>query len=281
MGVIEPKRTSALPQPSSSNSLGDNSTSFAHFWSRLNGYQQRWAAHLLFRKPLVINTKRPLVSFTFDDFPRSALFVGGEILNRLGLAGTYYASFGLMGRDAPTGKIFLAGDVKKLLDQNHELGCHTFAHCHSWETGSSEFEASVVENGAALSRLVPGSKFESLSYPISPPKPLTKVKVARHFQCCRGGGQTINAGAADLNHLSAYFLERAPNIETVKELIDRNRRDCGWLIFATHDIADDHTPYGCKPEFFEDVVRYAVQSGARILPVVKALDVLRAPELQL
>jgi peptidoglycan/xylan/chitin deacetylase (PgdA/CDA1 family) len=33
----------------------------------------------------------PVISFTFDDFPRSALVKAGAILRERGLAGTYYA----------------------------------------------------------------------------------------------------------------------------------------------------------------------------------------------
>jgi len=248
------------------------------FRLRLKGYYQRKSARLLFRKPFLIRLQQPLISFTFDDFPRSALLVGGSILNNVGLAATYYASLGLIGKEAPSGQIFVADDLATLFDQGHELGCHTFAHCDSWETDTETFENSIIENRAALNRLVPGAEFKTFSYPISLPRPRTKAKVASHFLGCRAGGQTFNVGKVDLNQLSAYFLEQSRNdIQSVKNLIDRNRQDGGWLIFATHDISDHPTPFGCTPEFFEQVVRYAMGSGARILPVIRALEVLDAP----
>ncbi|MGZ6012840.1 MAG: hypothetical protein ACXWK0_13450, partial [Caulobacteraceae bacterium] len=40
----------------------------------------------------------PVVSFTFDDFPRSALTEGGGVLRERGWAGTYYAAGGFCGR---------------------------------------------------------------------------------------------------------------------------------------------------------------------------------------
>jgi hypothetical protein len=79
-------------------------------------------------------------------------------------------------------------------------------------------------------------------------------------------------GTADLHQLAAYFLEKS-DIQTVKKLIDLNRERCGWLVFATHDVADAHGPYGCTPTFFREVTKYAVQSGAQILPVGRALEV--------
>jgi len=249
-----------------------------NLWLRAQQYYRRRAAELLFRRPLSISPEQPLISFTFDDFPQSALLAGGAILNRFGLAGTYYVSLGLLGRDAPTGRMFDARDLTSLLEQGHELGCHTFSHCDSWDTGTAAFEQSIIENRDMLTRLIPGMEFESFSYPISLPRPETKRRTAHYFQCCRAGGQVSNVGKADANQLAAYFLEKSRNnIQAIKDLIDHNREVRGWLIFATHDICDNPTAFGCTPQFFEQVVQYAVGSGARVLPVIQALEVLKVP----
>jgi len=227
----------------------------------------------------LINLQRPLISFTFDDFPRSALLAGGAILKRFGLAGTYFASFGLVGKETPSGQIFFPDDLTTLLEQGHELGCHTFAHCDSWATATKTFENSIIQNHAALDRLFPHCEFKTFSYPISLPRPKTKARIANYFLCCRGGGQAFNAGKTDLNQLSAYFLEKSrDNFQAVKDVIDHNRQACGWLILVTHDISNNPTPFGCTPEFFERVVEYAIGSGAQIVPVVEALEVLGATD---
>jgi peptidoglycan/xylan/chitin deacetylase (PgdA/CDA1 family) len=249
----------------------------SHLWAKVQGRYLRSAAHLLFTRPFAINTQNPFISFTFDDFPRSALLTGGAILKRFGLAGTYYGSFGLMGRQAPTGTIFLREDLQVLFEQGHELGCHTYDHYDSSETETSAFEDSIIKNRRALRELCPEASLRTFSYPIGPPRAWIKRKIARHFACCRGGGQTFNVGTADLNYLSSYFLEKdRDNPEVVKNLIDENRRARGWLILTTHDICKNPTPFGCTPEFFENVVQYAVSSGTRILPVARALEVLSA-----
>jgi peptidoglycan/xylan/chitin deacetylase (PgdA/CDA1 family) len=241
--------------------------------ARLQGFYQRRTATRLFRRPFVIDSDRPIISFTFDDFPVSALEVGGAILNRHGVAGTYYASIGLAGQDTSTGRIFAHTDLQTALARGHELGCHTFSHCDAFETPTEAFEASVVNNQLAARALVPGLEFKTFSFPISLPRLRTKSKIAHRFACCRGGGQRFNAGTVDLNLLSAFFLEKSGgDIQAVRHMIDGNRNARGWLIFATHDIADEPTAYGCTPRFFEDVVQYAVASGACILPVITALS---------
>jgi len=240
-----------------------------------NRYRRDSARHFS-RRPFAINTDTPLISFTFDDFPRSALLTGGAILQSFGLAGSYYASLGLIGRHEPTGPIFLPDDLKVLLEQGHELGSHTFSHCDAWDTQPDAFEDEVIRNQQALSELVPGASFKTFSYPISVPRARTKKRISKYFSCCRCGGQTFNTGNSDLNYLSAFFLEKSrDNPGIAKNLIDRNRQARGWLIFATHDICKDPTRWGCTPDYFEEIVRYAVKSGARILPVFQAYRALR------
>jgi peptidoglycan/xylan/chitin deacetylase (PgdA/CDA1 family) len=243
----------------------------APLWPRLDGWCQRHAARVFYKRELTL-TKSPTVSFTFDDFPRSALHTGGAILERAEARGTFYASFGLMGKTAPTGSIFVPDDIIALLERGHELGCHTFDHCHSWNTRPPDFERSVVDNHEILQQLSPGQSFRSFSYPLSPPRPRTKQRLSTRFHCARGGGQTFNQGTVDLNYLSAYFLEKAAgNRDAITRVIDDNCAAGGWLIFATHDVSATPTPYGCSPGFFEHAVESAVRSGARVMPVADAL----------
>jgi peptidoglycan/xylan/chitin deacetylase (PgdA/CDA1 family) len=215
----------------------------------------------------------PYISFTFDDFPRSALEVGGSILLRYGLRATYYVSFGLMGKTSDSGLSFTQDDIKMIITQGHELGCHTYGHCHSRDTDPAEFEASIVKNRRVLDTCFPGSAFRSFSYPIVGPLADTKRRAGKYFRSCRAGGQTYNAGKTDLNLLKAFFLEKKRDDPGhVRGVIEKNSKERGWLIFATHDIDEKPTPYGCTPAFFENIVAYSLESGAMILPVDEVLD---------
>jgi peptidoglycan/xylan/chitin deacetylase (PgdA/CDA1 family) len=243
--------------------------------NRIRNRVRRFLGRILYRRVFVLRNATPVVSFTFDDFPLSALRIGGALLERYGAVATYYTSLGLMGTNAPTGSIFRREDLHLLLQRGHELGCHTFAHCHSYDTPASIFEDSILENRSALQTLAPGTEFETLSYPISCPSPAIKRRSARYFSCCRGGGQRYNSGKVDLNNVSSFFLEQSRhNPAAIKEVVDANRRACGWLIFATHDVCADPTRFGCTPTLFEDIVRYSIDSGARVLSVSSALKTM-------
>jgi hypothetical protein len=84
-------------------------------------------------------------------------------------------------------------------------------------------------------------------------------------------------GGTDLNLLNGHFLEKnRGNPGFVKEVIGRNRRARRRLIFNNHDISEAPSPYARTPAFFEDVVQYSLNSGARILPVAEARDAILA-----
>ena len=220
-----------------------------------------------------MQNREPLISFTFDDFPRSALRTAGRILEEHGIAGTYYTSLGLMGQTAPTGEMFLEEDLASVLGRGHELGCHTFAHCHAAETPAPVFEASVMENRRSLELLLPTApRFETLSYPIGYPRPGTKTRCARHFEACRAGGQTYNVDSIDLSLMQAFFIEQSRDCpQATTTIIDAACDAGGWLIFATHDVCDHPTRYGCTPALFAHIVQHSARSGARLLSVSSAL----------
>jgi hypothetical protein len=175
---------------------------------------------------------------------------------------------------SPSGMIASRLDLLRAVEEGHELGCHTFDHKDPWETAPHLFQMSVHENRQALEDLLPGTAFASFAFPLCEPRQATKQRVGRLFKCCRGGGQAFNCGSADLNLLKAFFIDRRikASIGPVKRLIDRNTECGGWLIFATHDVDENPSPYGCTKEYFKEVVAYAANSGSLILPVGKACE---------
>jgi peptidoglycan/xylan/chitin deacetylase (PgdA/CDA1 family) len=241
----------------------------AEKWRRM--VVARWG-----RRDHLLRTNVPYISFTFDDFPRSAFVHGGRILAARGVHGTYFVALKLLDRPSPSGPIASVDDVKTLIREGHELGCHTFDHADGRSTPPAAFERSIVANREALQAIIPGAELPVFAYPLNGPQLAVKRSVGRHFLACRGGGQTFNTGLIDLNLLNAFFLDHRNwgRLDTVQSLIKRNSEARGWLIFATHDIASDPSPYGCAPGFFSDVVDLAIASGARVLPMARVCDEL-------
>ncbi len=258
---------------------------------RENGLQRRlWNKWRRFttrrfgRRDFFLKADRPYVSFTFDDFPRTALTEGGRILLEHGVRGTYFVSLNLLGGPSPSGPIATRDDLATLLRSGHELGCHTFEHLDGCVSTAVDFERSIRTNREAFRELVPGGSLPVFAYPLNGPVLSVKKAVGRHFVGCRGSGQVFNSGATDLNLLNAYFLDwrNRGNLDAVREIIEKNAAARGWLIFATHDVTENPSSYGCEPGYFAEAVRLSVQSGAQVLPmmhVCRALNVPTPPHL--
>jgi hypothetical protein len=76
----------------------------------------------------------------------------------------------------------------------------------------------------------------------------------------------------DLNLLRANSLYSSSfDLDSIDRLIKENGRRRGWLIFYTHDISEQPSAFGCRPGEFESVVKLAVKTRARIMPVGQAV----------
>lgn len=236
---------------------------------RISNGWRRLAIQRFARRDFVLNGTAAYVSFTFDDFPRSALTEGGRILLDHGARGTYFVSFQLLESQSVSGQIASQGDLEALLSDGHELGCHTFGHLDGSKVSAADFERSIEANRLALAASAIDANFEVFAYPINGPAVGTKRVAGASFVACRGGGQSFNRDLVDLNLLNAYFIDQrsGQSVTEVRRLIEATVEAKGWLIFATHDVAESPSPYGCNPGYFNEVVRLSVAAGATVLPM--------------
>jgi peptidoglycan/xylan/chitin deacetylase (PgdA/CDA1 family) len=230
------------------------------------------------RRRLALRDHPPMVSFTFDDFPRSAYLIGGPTLAAHGARGTYYAAPGLMGQTTEVGELFCAQDLRDLVAAGHELASHTLGHVSSWKMSADEYGDEVAKGDDALRGLVSGSPSGDFSYPFGEVTLAAKRVAGQHCRSCRSTLAGCNGPMADLNHLRANKLySRSIPFSQVSGLVARHARPGRWLIFYTHDISDAPSPYGCTPQYFADSVGAAVGAGARVVTVAEALTSLEDP----
>jgi peptidoglycan/xylan/chitin deacetylase (PgdA/CDA1 family) len=216
------------------------------------------------RRIVVSQLSKPVVSFTFDDFPRSALLCAGELLTEYGVRGTYYASLNLMGKTTEVGRMFTADDLRKAVESRHELGCHTHDHVACRTISCSEALANCERNRRAIDEVLPGYRVRNFAFPFGSVGLHAKSALSSVYTTCRGIYPGLNRGRIDLALLRSFSLESG---ECIKKAIDLNTRKNGWLILYTHDVCARPSPYGCTPGTLRDVLRCAMASGADILPV--------------
>jgi len=235
--------------------------------SQVAGFRRR-ALLALVRRDVVIRSDRPLISFSFDDFPRTALTAGGSILKNAGVRGTYYVASALIDTVNNLGAHFQKEDLFELLADGHELASHTYSHVSARSTSHVNYGREIEKGYRALTETFGLNASRHFAYPYGDITLRVKGAVAPTMQSSRGIYPGLNGPRTDLNLLRANSLygdveQLAPN----KALIEKNRRNKYWLIFYTHDVRPNPSPYGCTPALFEQVVQAAVESGARIATV--------------
>lgn len=213
---------------------------------------------------------RPIVSFSFDDVPVSALTNGARILERHGVRGTFFVAGGLAGRQHDGQSILAAEDYRSLKASGHEIGHHTYSHRTAWSLGRG-YAADLERNTAYLSALLPDAA-RNFAFPYGRATLSGREAVRRRFRSARGVENGINRIGSDLDLLHAVGIESHMHADELRPWIDDVARSPGWLIFLTHDVQDAPGPYGTTPAVLDTLVAHAIARGCDVLTVDAALD---------
>lgn len=231
------------------------------------------------RRPVSLRDLPPTVSFCFDDFPRSAYIIGGSILRSHGARGTYYAAVGLMGTQNELGEQFRQSDLDALLKDGHELASHTFHHLSCRRARAGAYQDDAILGRRALAELTRQDP-ANFAYPYGHVSMHMKRRLGAMMRSCRGIYNGVNE-EADLNLLRANSLYGdRDRLAEATHLVTLARQRGGWLIFYTHDVRENPSPYGCTPELLEAGVSAALAAGLRIVRVADMLDELEAKMVQ-
>jgi peptidoglycan/xylan/chitin deacetylase (PgdA/CDA1 family) len=225
----------------------------------------------LHSRPVSLGHIGPLVSFCFDDFPRTAYAVGGAVLKGFDARGTYYAAMGLINTSNDLGDQFTQGDLDCLLADGHELASHTFSHISCRTVSSLAFEDDVRRGRHAI-REATGYDPGNFAYPYGHVTVSAKKRVGGQMRSCRSIYGGLNSLTVDLNLLLANSVYGDEDeFVGLESLLLENEQRKGWLILYTHDVRPDPSPFGCTPKLFERVVARAAAGGARIVPVQEVI----------
>lgn len=211
----------------------------------------------------------PMISFTFDDFPISAAEHGAECLSRFDLKGTFYACSGLAGQRNITGELYTEKHLSALVDAGHEIGAHTHTHLDCATNPLKTTIADIDQNMTWLNSLNVAPT--SFAYPYGETTVPLKQRLDPMFSTARGILPGINRKGSDLTQLRS--MELTPDAWTHRraaEAIEAVNRNGGWLVFFTHDVRNDPSPFGVQPSVLETLARQARDSGAAVLPVFEA-----------
>ena len=232
---------------------------------------RRRAGRYLDVRPVDIRPARGVLSLSFDDIPASAWTEAGPILAEHGVKATYYVCGGLAGGrnlDLPQ---FEVEHLQALHAAGHEVGCHTYEHVSTLTLSPAELDASLARNAAWVAERLDGYEIQTFAYPFGDCALASKPVIERRFLCGRGVRDGVNRARADRNLLQAIGLEsrRLPGYD-LKALVEETAASKGWLIAYGHDVSDAPTPYGCRPDDIDRLIRLAKAADLDILPVAAA-----------
>ncbi|WP_065753541.1 polysaccharide deacetylase family protein [Bradyrhizobium paxllaeri] len=235
----------------------------------------RLAMHLrvdLFR----LRNSTPMVSFTFDDLPKSAVTTGAAMLEAHGARGTFYVSGSLVSADGPGWVAGDADDVVSLHRRGHEIGCHTFSHQRACDLDEAGMQQEIARNRDYLHALDPSIRIGSFAYPFGYGSYSRKHQLRKAFQTCRSIIQGVNSGGVDLQFLRAMpLIDREMDRDGIERAFDEAQSNNGWLIFYGHDVTERPSPYGCSPALLEHALDAASRRNIPALTMAEAMRCAR------
>lgn len=226
------------------------------------------------RRMMRFKLERSIVSFSFDDFPRSAMNVGAAQLEAQGWRGTFYTSAGLAGISNHHGEHFHPSDLSSLQAAGHEIGGHSYSHVNLRTLGMRSAQEEIRRNKSALAVNCAANAVRHFAYPFGESSIGLKASLAGEYISLRGIRGGVHHGEADLNELKAQALDSDEHLAAAHSMIDSLATKPGWLILFTHDISETPSEWGCSPAQFANIISAVKTSGAQVLPVGVAIESL-------
>ena len=154
-------------------------------------------------KPAPLLLEQAVVSFTFDDVPRSALKEGATLLESYGIYGTFYVAGSLAGGTENEKPCHRTDDLSRACAAGHEIASHGYYHESCPEMSLEDVQASILQNDLYLSQVKNCARAEHFAYPYGECGWKDKHLVAQRFGTGRGVRRGLNNGMCDLSDLRA------------------------------------------------------------------------------
>jgi len=181
----------------------------------------------------VVKKPYAVVTFTFDDAPRSVYTQAYPLLKAVGLPATIYLS---------TGFVEVYGyikwtDIKELEANGWEIGAHTHTHADLTKLAPGDMVTEIAKSQQLFSEH--GYRPVSFSAPYGEygERELTELKrVYSSNRAAWGNGGINNYHNRDAYNLVSLGVTLETTLDEVQKQIKAIKKDGGWLILQFHQI---------------------------------------------
>ena len=226
------------------------------------------------RRMMHFKIDRPIVSISFDDFPKSVMKAALPMLDEFDWKATFYVAAGLENITNHLGLHYSRHDLVKLRNEGHEIGCHTYHHLNIAELSARRVSEQILSNAKGMKALGHNEKMGTFAYPFGETSISRKKQLASSFASQRGIMPGIHYNKVDLNQVKSVTIYSGDTLQTTFKYIESLEKTSGWLTLFTHDVRENPSEWGCTPEDFQKVLNLIHKTGAVVLPIQRAIDFL-------
>lgn len=223
--------------------------------------------------PLATAPPEAMISFTFDDFPKSAADTGAEIIEGVGARACYYACSSMAGTRTVCGDMFDERDLAQLTRAGHEIGAHTRSHLDCARTSIDDIFADISQGLEDLRAMGHCASVRNFAYPFGETRFDVKRALAQRFRTARGVLSGLNRRGNDRMQLRAVELDSdTESLPRALSAIEQAVREKAWLVIFSHDVSESHGPWGVTPAVLRKVVCAARDAGLAFVTPDDAID---------
>ena len=218
-----------------------------------------------------------IVSFTFDDGPKSFITNALPVLKRAGILTTQYVTTGKVD-DANVedpGKTFSQQDIQTLFKRGDEIAAHTVTHPRLPQLGIDQITQELVSSRQQL-QLQLHTPVVDFASPYGEYDDQVLQVARQYYQSHR----SVDVGYNDLSTFDPYNI-RVQNVnrdtdpQTVAAWMEFAKTHKVWLVLVFHQIMDNSGAYSYGPDNFNQVVTSTNKLGIKTVTVNQGLSIMR------
>jgi peptidoglycan/xylan/chitin deacetylase (PgdA/CDA1 family) len=215
-----------------------------------------------------------LIIITFDDGNETDYSAALPLMEARHIKGTTYVTTSLIGE-----KGYLTWEqLSRLAAAGWTIGCHTATHPRLSELNPAQIEGELLASEQAfLEQGFPAPRH--LAYPHGDYNDDVVALVQQHRLTARAitEGVPLDPIAPDLFRIQAsqLYVQDCQSLSAAFGSIDRAIQEGSILLFYTHDVSEDPSPYGAHPFQFMEVLDYIVSRQVKTATMDELYDILQ------